>query len=72
MPEHYYQAAINFEHESGFYIGFNTEASLTSYYADFANSISAKEYAIFGTRLGWKQPGDKGWEIFLDLKKSAG
>lgn len=68
VPVHLYQAAINFEHESGFYIGFNTETSPSSYYADYADSVSAKEYAIFGSKLGWRQPGDKGWEVFLDFK----
>jgi len=52
VPVHFYQAAVNFEHESGFYFGVNSEASLAPYFVDYQNTITAKQYAIFGSRIG--------------------
>lgn len=64
VPEHQYQAELLYEHPCGFYVGVNTDAVLTDYYVDFANTLHAYPYDAWGARIGYAQP-KKGWEVFL-------
>jgi iron complex outermembrane recepter protein len=65
VPVHLYQAELRFEHSSGFHIGPTLEASLTRSAADYANTIWAPAYAIFGVKAGYSPPG-KHWEVFFE------
>lgn len=40
---------------------------MSSYYVDFANSLSAPSYTLFGAKLGYEAPS-KQWNVFVDLR----
>ncbi len=64
VPENFYQAELRYQDASGFYAGLNTESSISSYEADFANTISVQPYVIFGATIGYVQP-KKGFEVYF-------
>lgn len=64
IPEHTYQAELLFDHESGFYTAVTTRFA-SSYFIDFANSVSADDYIIFGAKVGYKVGR---WSAFVDLR----
>jgi iron complex outermembrane receptor protein len=41
--------------------------SASSYYVDFANTLKAPSYTLFGAKLGYEAP-DKRWNVFLDAR----
>ena len=66
LPRETYQAAIQYQQPSGFYGEVNLSHA-SSYYVDFANTVKAPEYTIFGARIGYETPSKK-WNVFLDGK----
>lgn len=66
LPRQTYQGELQFQHASGFYIGGNIRVA-SGYHVDYANSLKAPSYAIFGARLGYEDPKDR-FKIFVDLR----
>lgn len=66
MPKWVYQAELQYQHPLGFYANVNYRAS-SSYYIDFANTVKAPEYGIWGVKLGYDAP-NKRWSSFVDLR----
>ena len=67
VPKAIYQAGLDFNHSSGFYVGADLETVLSKYPGDFANTIFVKPYVIVGAKVGW-QSKDKGWQVFLEAR----
>ena len=67
IPRALYQGALRVDHDSGVFVGIGTEALLTRYAADFANTIWVKPYALLDLRAGWSS-ADKKWQVFVDAK----
>ncbi|HEY0257329.1 MAG TPA: TonB-dependent receptor, partial [Candidatus Methylacidiphilales bacterium] len=65
VPVHVYQAELEYDHPSGFYIGVNVESVLTKYAVDFANSFYTQPYAILGAKAGFADE-KHGWEVFVE------
>lgn len=63
VPEHYAHLEALYKHPSGFYIG-PTAQIVGRNSVDFANTISAKPYALLGARMGWDD--GKHWKLFID------
>ncbi|MDX8127063.1 TonB-dependent receptor [Methylomonas sp. EFPC1] len=63
IPEHNAFVEALYQHPSGFYIGPNARI-VSSNYADFANTLAAKPYALLGARMGWDD--GKHWKLFVD------
>ena len=51
---------------SGFYAQLNARAA-SSYYVDFANTLSAPSYVLWGAKIGYEAPSKK-WEVFVDAR----
>ncbi len=71
VPEHLYQAELDYEHPSGFYAGVNVESVFNRYPIDFADSVYAHPYAILGARAGYNAPENspfKGLSLFVELR----
>lgn len=66
LPKHVYTAELQYQHPSGFYAGVNARYSSKTW-IDYANSLAAPNYTIFGAKFGYDQPGGK-WSLFLDLR----
>lgn len=66
LPKHVYTAELQYQHPSGFYVGVNARYSAKAW-LDYANSLAAPSYTIFGAKVGYEQPGGK-WSLFLDLR----
>lgn len=66
LPRQVYQAALQYNQAKGYYAEFNAQ-SVSSYYVDFANSLSAPSYTLFGAKLGYEAPS-KQWNVFVDLR----
>lgn len=69
MPRHVYQAELQYQQPSGFYASVNVR-SVSSYYVDFANTLRAPSYTIFGAKVGYDSP-HQGWGVFLDARNLA-
>ncbi|OAI08990.1 TonB-dependent receptor [Methylomonas methanica] len=63
VPEHNAFIEALYQHPSGFYIGPNARI-VSSNWADFANTLAAKPYALLGARMGWDD--GKHWKLFVD------
>jgi iron complex outermembrane receptor protein len=63
VPEHNAFVEALYQHPSGFYIGPNARI-VSSNWADFANTLAAKPYALLGARMGWDD--GKHWKLFVD------
>ncbi|MDP3334254.1 MAG: TonB-dependent receptor [Methylococcaceae bacterium] len=63
IPEHNARLEAVYKHPSGFYIGPNAQI-VSSNWTDFANTLSAKPYALLGVRAGWDD--GKHWKLFID------
>ena len=61
-----YQADLGFDQPQGFYAAVNVSSVLSNYAVDFANSASARSYAIWGARGGYVSP-DGRWEAFVEV-----
>ncbi|WP_231655252.1 TonB-dependent receptor family protein [Pseudomonas californiensis] len=66
LPRQVYQAELQYRRAGGFYAQINTRVA-SSYYVDFANSLSAPSYTLWGAKVGYEAPGKK-WEVFLDAR----
>ncbi len=66
LPRQVYQAALEYRQASGFYAEVNAR-SASSYYVDFANSLHAPSYTLWGAKVGYEAPGRK-WEVFVDAR----
>lgn len=66
LPRQVYQAELQYRQAGGFYAQINTRVA-SSYYVDFANSLSAPSYKLWGAKVGYEAPGKK-WEVFLDAR----
>lgn len=66
LPRQVYQAALEYRQASGFYTEVNAR-SASSYYVDFANSLHAPSYTLWGAKVGYEAPGRK-WEVFVDAR----
>lgn len=66
LPKHVYQAELQYRHPDGFYAGVNVR-SVSSTAVDYANTLYAPSYTIFGAKLGYEAPSKK-WQVYLDVK----
>ena len=64
VPQHLYQAELLYNHPSGFYAGFTTEAASKAY-VDYANSYKSAGYMIVGAKAGYQS---KSWDAYLDFR----
>ena len=69
IPVHLYEAALNYEHPSGFYAGPNLRWNITKYPVDHANTLYADGYALFGFRMGYRSK--KGFSAFAEVRNLA-
>lgn len=65
VPRHYYQSELSYDHRLGFYAGFTTTVA-SSYFADYANTLKAPAYAVFGVNLGYNSP-DRKWAVYVTV-----
>jgi iron complex outermembrane receptor protein len=65
VPRHLYQAELQLNHATGLYLSGSVQAA-SSYYVDYADSLKAPGYAIWGARLGYQPKGSQ-WSVFADL-----
>jgi iron complex outermembrane receptor protein len=66
LPRQVYQAELEYRQATGFYAQLNAR-SASSYYADFANSLAAPSYTLWGAKFGYEAPNRK-WEVFVDAR----
>lgn len=66
LPRQVYQAEQQYRQASGFYAQLNARAA-SSYYVDFANTLSAPSYTLWGAKFGYEAPS-KQWEVFVDAR----
>ena len=69
VPKHIYQGELQYQDHSGWYTGVNVQsASHTA--VDYANTLYAPSYTIWGANLGYEAPKGN-WKVSLDLKNLA-
>lgn len=68
LPVYLYQAELFYQHPRGFYASADARAS-GGYYVDFANTVRAPNYTIFGGKLGWESRNQ--WSVFADFRNVA-
>ncbi len=66
LPRHVYQAELEYRHPQGFYASLNLR-SASAYYVDYANTLKAPSYTLFGAKLGYDDPAER-WSLFLDAR----
>ncbi|WP_133749415.1 TonB-dependent receptor [Pseudomonas sp. LP_7_YM] len=66
LPRQVYQAELEYRQPSGFYAQLNARVA-SSYYVDFANSLGAPSYTLWGAKVGYEAPNRK-WEVFVDAR----
>ena len=66
LPRAVYQTELQYRQASGFYAQLNSR-SASSYYVDFANTLSAPSYTLWGAKFGYEAPSKK-WEVFVDAR----
>lgn len=59
LPRQVYQAELQYRQDSGFYAQLNARAA-SSYYVDFANTLSAPSYTVWGRRWGTRRQARSG------------
>ncbi|MBI1251161.1 MAG: TonB-dependent receptor [Alphaproteobacteria bacterium] len=52
-PEHQYRASLTYAHASGWYLAPNVEWRPSDVYVDYANTLKAPGYALWGLNAGW-------------------
>ena len=65
IPKHVYQAQLSYQHPSGFYLTGNTTLASKNW-LDYANTVSADHYQIFGATAGFDIPKTS-YKIFVDF-----
>jgi iron complex outermembrane receptor protein len=71
LPKYFYQAGLNYRHESGFYAGLSVESSPSPYPVDYFNKTFAPSYTLVGANIGYAPPGQK-WRVFVDGENLGG
>lgn len=66
LPESVYQAQLHYQAHSGFYASLDVRSS-SNYYVDYANTLKAPSYTLFGAKFGYEAPS-KRWSLYLDLR----
>ena len=66
IPEHVYQAQLSYQHPSGFYLSGNTTIASKNW-LDYANSVAADSYQIFGATVGLDIPKTS-YKLFVDFE----
>ncbi len=66
LPRQVYQAELQYRQSAGFYAQLNARAA-SSYYVDFANTLGAPSYVVWGAKVGYEAPSKK-WEVFVDAR----
>lgn len=61
-----YQADLQYQSPIGVYANVNFRAS-SDYYVDYANSVKAPAYGIWGLKIGYEAPS-QAWSTFLDFR----
>lgn len=56
-PRHFLRAELLYKHPSGIYAGPNVEWVPDAYFADSANTLSTKAYALLGAKVGFDDGG---------------
>ncbi|HWU04162.1 MAG TPA: TonB-dependent receptor, partial [Novosphingobium sp.] len=69
VPAHLYQAELLFDASRGFYAGGTLRAS-SGVWADYANTLKAPAYTVFGLKAGWRPEGGH-WSVFVDAQNLA-
>ncbi|HVS53510.1 MAG TPA: TonB-dependent receptor [Opitutaceae bacterium] len=54
IPVHLAKFELLWQHASGFYLAPNLESSLTSYFADQANTLKVDAYSVWGIKAGYE------------------
>jgi iron complex outermembrane recepter protein len=65
IPTHFGNLSITYQHPSGYYAGPTMEWA-SDYNIDFANSLEAENYTIYGFKFGYK--AEKGISWFVEAK----
>ncbi|WP_437883988.1 TonB-dependent receptor family protein [Pseudomonas sp. LRF_L74] len=63
IPRHLYQASLKYQ-DGGFHAGLSA-TGVSGYYIDFANTLEAAPYWLFGANLGYDYKDQ--WSVFLSL-----
>lgn len=66
LPDHVYQAELQYDHRLGFYAGVNVRA-MSGYFVDYANTLRAPSVTIWGAKLGYADP-DGRYRAYLDFR----
>ncbi|KAF1027489.1 MAG: hypothetical protein GAK37_02431 [Pseudomonas sp.] len=66
LPRQVYQASLMYQNSNGFYADVNMNHA-SSYFVDFANTLKAPQYTIFGAKAGYETPS-KRWNVFVDAR----
>lgn len=66
LPRHFYQASLDYEHPSGFYLSGDIQVS-SKIPVDYASSFYTRSYAIFGATAGFEPEGSP-WNVFVDFR----
>lgn len=65
IPRHFYQAALSYEHPSGFYARVSLDHA-SDYFVDYANTVKVRPYTLVGATVGYDSP--QNWRVFLDAR----
>lgn len=66
VPPQLYRSELIYEHPCGFYLQPGLEWSMARYPVDYANTMAASPYAIFGLRTGYRSR--RGWSAFVEFR----
>lgn len=66
IPQHVYQAQLGYQDVSGFYLNANTTVGSKNW-LDYANSVAAPSYRIFGATVGFDVPRTS-YKVFADFQ----
>jgi iron complex outermembrane receptor protein len=66
LPEHFARLELLYEHPAGFYAGPNAERVISGYPVDFANTVFADTYTIWGAKIGLRRK--TGTSLWLEGK----
>jgi len=69
LPRWTYQAELQYDNPTGFYANLNFRAT-SHYYVDYANTLRAPSYGIFGLKIGYEAPNRR-WTTFVDFRNLA-
>jgi iron complex outermembrane receptor protein len=66
VPRHLYVSVLTLEAEAGWYVGADARWVPAGPWVDFANTVRAPGYDIYGLRAGWRF--DKGFTLFASAE----